>query len=177
MWQCGKYISTSKCLHLLQLLQFEMHSPMCATITPQPQTDTTTPYPRNSNRSGRTIPPRLLEVQRQANDRPTCMHQYQYPFWQDEVKAGLDRDVSPRHPVTWCHRMVICAKKAQPPRHQGNTSYPVALGKSMERLPQRAKQTFITPWGRYRYRTASTSDTRRYDEITPKKTKCVGRQH
>ena len=39
--------------------------------------------------------------------------------WQDEVKAGLDRDVrlnvlEPvpiREPVTWCHRMVICAKK------------------------------------------------------------------
>ena len=39
--------------------------------------------------------------------------------WQDEVKAGLDRDVElgvlepvpVGEPVTWCHRMVICAKK------------------------------------------------------------------
>ena len=39
--------------------------------------------------------------------------------WQEEVKAGLDRDVRLvvieqvpiGEPVTWCHRMVICAKK------------------------------------------------------------------
>lgn len=39
--------------------------------------------------------------------------------WQDEVKAGLDRDVRLGvlqrvpigTPVTWCHRMVICSKK------------------------------------------------------------------
>ena len=39
--------------------------------------------------------------------------------WQDEVKAGLDQDVRLGvlepvpigTPVTWCHRMVICAKK------------------------------------------------------------------
>ena len=40
--------------------------------------------------------------------------------WQDDVKAGLDRDVRlgvlepvpVGEPVTWCHRMVICAKKS-----------------------------------------------------------------
>ena len=39
--------------------------------------------------------------------------------WQEEVKAGLDQDVRLGvlepvpigTPVTWCHRMVICAKK------------------------------------------------------------------
>ena len=39
--------------------------------------------------------------------------------WQEEVKAGLDRDVRlgvieqvpVGDPVTWCHRMVICVKK------------------------------------------------------------------
>ena len=39
--------------------------------------------------------------------------------WQDDVKARLDRDVRlgviepvpVGEPVTWCHRMVICAKK------------------------------------------------------------------
>ena len=44
--------------------------------------------------------------------------------WQDEVKAGLDRDVRLGviepvpigEPVTWCHRMVICAKKNGKPR-------------------------------------------------------------
>ena len=44
--------------------------------------------------------------------------------WQDEVIAGLDRDVRLGvlepvpigEPVTWCHRMVICAKKNGSPR-------------------------------------------------------------
>ena len=44
--------------------------------------------------------------------------------WQDEVKAGLDRDVRlgviepvpVGDPVTWCHRMVVCAKKDGKPR-------------------------------------------------------------
>ena len=44
--------------------------------------------------------------------------------WQEDVKAGLDRDVRlgviepvpVGEPVTWCHRMVICAKKTGKPR-------------------------------------------------------------
>ena len=44
--------------------------------------------------------------------------------WQDEVKAGLDQDVRlgvlepvpVGEPVTWCHRMVVCAKKNGKPR-------------------------------------------------------------
>ena len=44
--------------------------------------------------------------------------------WQEEVKAGLDQDVAlgvlepvpVGEPVTWCHRMVICAKKNGKPR-------------------------------------------------------------
>ena len=44
--------------------------------------------------------------------------------WQDDVKAGLDRDVRLGviepvpigEPVTWCHRMVICTKKNGKPR-------------------------------------------------------------
>ena len=44
--------------------------------------------------------------------------------WQDDVKAGIDRDVEldvlepvpVGEPVTWCHRMVICAKKNGKPR-------------------------------------------------------------
>ena len=44
--------------------------------------------------------------------------------WQDTVKAGLDRDVrlwvlEPvpiGEPVTWCHRLVICAKQNSTPR-------------------------------------------------------------
>ena len=44
--------------------------------------------------------------------------------WQEQVKADIDRDVSlgvlepvpVGEPVTWCHRMVICAKKNGKPR-------------------------------------------------------------
>ncbi|CAB3996762.1 Hypothetical predicted protein [Paramuricea clavata] len=44
--------------------------------------------------------------------------------WQSEVKAGLDQDVAlgvlepvpVGEPVTWCHRMVVCAKKNGKPR-------------------------------------------------------------
>ena len=66
--------------------------------------------------------------------------------WQEEIKAGLDQDVrlgviepvEIGEPVTWCHRMVICAKNEwQTPKnsrptaaerpccHQGDTPYPI----------------------------------------------------
>ncbi len=49
---------------------------------------------------------------------PVPMH------WRDEVKQGLHRDVAlgviepvpVGEPVTWCHRMVVCAKKNDKPR-------------------------------------------------------------
>ena len=45
-------------------------------------------------------------------------------YWQDQVKSGLDQDqqlgvlepVPIGTPVTWCHRMVVCAKKSGKPR-------------------------------------------------------------
>ena len=52
--------------------------------------------------------------------KPTAYLPIPVPIhWQDDVKAGLDRDirlgviepVPVDEPVTWCHRMVICAKK------------------------------------------------------------------
>ena len=56
-------------------------------------------------------------------------HAYHTPIpvpihWQEEVKAGLDQDVRLGviepvpigTPVTWCHRMVVCAKKSGKPR-------------------------------------------------------------
>ena len=44
--------------------------------------------------------------------------------WQEEVNKGLDQDFSLRviepvpvgEPVTWCHRMVVFAKKNEKPR-------------------------------------------------------------
>ena len=59
-------------------------------------------------------------------EKPTAYHSpLPVPIhWQDDVKAGLDRDVrlcvlEPvpiGEPVTWYHRMVICAKKNEKPR-------------------------------------------------------------
>ena len=143
---------------------------------------------------------------------------------QAEVKAGLDRDVRlgviepvpVGEPVTWCHRMVVCAKKNGKPRrtvdfqplnvhstrethhtpspfHQARSVPPntkktvLDAWNGYHSVPihedDRHFTTFITPWGRYRYKTApqgyiASGDgyTRRYDEIVaeiPNKTKCV----
>ncbi len=64
---------------------------------------------------------------RQSKATPTVHHSpIPVPIhWQDEVKAGLDRDVRlgviepvpVGEPVTWCHHMVICAKKNGSLRH------------------------------------------------------------
>ena len=144
--------------------------------------------------------------------------------WQDEVKARLDQDVRLGvlepvpiwEPVTWCHRMVVCAKKNGKPRrtvdfqqlnkhatrethhtpspfHQarlvphGTKKTVLDAWNGYHSVPlhcdDRHLTTFITPWGRYRYKTApqgyiASGDgyTRRYDEIVadiPCKTKCV----
>ena len=144
--------------------------------------------------------------------------------WQDKVKAGLDQDVAlgviepvpVGEPVTWCHRMVICAKKNGQPRRTvdfqalnlhatretHHTQSPFHQARS---IPSNKKKTvfdcwngyhsvplhkddrhlttFITPWGRYRYKTApqgyiASGDgySRRLDEIVaeiPDKTKCI----
>ena len=64
-------------------------------------------------------PPLRLMID--PNATPTAHHSpIPVPLhWQDEVRAGLDRDVRLGvlepvpigEPVTWCHRMVTCAKK------------------------------------------------------------------
>ena len=69
-------------------------------------------------------PPMRLMIDPKA--KPTAYHSpIPVPIhWQDDVKAGLDRDVRlgvlepvpVGEPVTWCHRMVICAKKNGKPR-------------------------------------------------------------
>ena len=169
-------------------------------------------------------PPLRLMID--PNATPTAHHSpIPVPLhWQDEVRAGLDRDVRLGvlepvpigEPVTWCHRMVTCAKKngslrrtidlqplnthatrethhTQSPFHQArsvphdtkktvfdawNGYHSVALHPA-----DRHYTTFITPWGRYRYKTApqgyiASGDgyTRRFDEIValvPQKTKCI----
>lgn len=144
--------------------------------------------------------------------------------WQEEVKDALDQDVRLGvleevpigEAVTWCHRMVVCAKKNGKPRrtvdfqalnahavrethhtpspfHQAR-SVPKGMKKTVldawngyHSVPIREEDrhltTFITPWGRYRYKTTpqgyiASGDgyTRRYDSLVtdiPNKTKCI----
>nr|XP_054762087.1 latent-transforming growth factor beta-binding protein 3-like [Lytechinus pictus] len=137
-------------------------------------------------------------------------------YWRDAVRAGLYHDVQLGEPVTWCHRMVVCAKKNGKPRRNvdfqalnahatretHHTQSPFLQARSVPHgkkktvcgawngyhsVPicqeDRHLTTFITPWGRYHYKTApqgyiASGDgyTRRYDEIVsaiPYKTKCV----
>ena len=169
------------------------------------------------------VPMRLMV---DANAEPVAHHTpIPVPLhWQSDVKAGLDHDVSlgvlepvpVGEPVTWCHRMVICAKKngkprrtvdfqalnlhatrethhTQSPFHQAR-SVPGGTKKTVfdcwngyHSVPlhpdDRHLTTFITPWGRYRYKTApqgyiASGDgySRRFDEIVshiPNKTKCI----
>ena len=71
-----------------------------------------------------TGPP--LELAIKPDTKPVAVHTASpVPMhWKDEVKTGLDRDVSlgviepvpPDEPVTWCSRMVIAAKKDGSPR-------------------------------------------------------------
>ena len=169
-------------------------------------------------------PPMRLIID--PNATPTAHHSpIPVPLhWQDAVKAGLDRDmrlgvlepVPIGEPVTWCHHMVICAKKDGTPRRTidfqplnlhatretHHTQRPFHQARSIPNgkkktvfdawngyhsVPlhpdDRHYTTFLTPWGRYRYRTApqgyiASGDgyTRRYDELTasiPNKTKCI----
>ena len=75
------------------------------------------------------VPPLKLMVDNNA--KPVAFHKaIPVPLhWQSEIKAGLDRDVRlgvleqvpVGEPVTWCHRMVVCAKKDGTPRRTGNS--------------------------------------------------------
>ena len=170
-----------------------------------------------------SVPMRLMinpeaEPVAHHNPVPVPLH------WQEDVKAGLDHDVSlgvlepvpVGEPVTWCHRMVVCAKKNGKPRrtvdfqalnrHATRETHHTQSPFHQARLvPHNTKKTvfdcwngyhsiplhkddyhlttFITPWGRYRYKTApqgyiASGDgfSRRFDEIVshvPNKTKCV----
>ena len=68
----------------------------------------------------------LMQLMVDSNATPVAHHTpVLVPLhWQEEVKAGLDQDVSlgvtepvpVGDPVTWCHRMVVCAKKNGKPR-------------------------------------------------------------
>ena len=144
--------------------------------------------------------------------------------WNEQVKAGLDRDVrlgviervAVNDPVTWCSRMVITPKSDGSPRrvvdfqpvnahcprqtHHTRSRWHIASSvphntartvldawHGYHSVPvhpaDRHLTTFITPYGRYRYRTApqgflsaGDSYTQRSDEIIgdfPNHLKCV----
>ena len=169
-------------------------------------------------------PPLHLNVD--PNAEPVAFHTpIPVPLhWQEQVKAGLDQDVRlgvleevpVGEPVTWCHRMVVCAKKNGKPRRTvdfqplnrhatretHHTPSPFHQARSVPsnkkktildawngyhsvpiRKQDRHLTTFITPWGRYRYKTTpqgyiASGDgyTRRYDTLVsdiPNKTKCI----
>ena len=171
-----------------------------------------------------TGPPIHLMVDKNA--KPVAHHTpIPVPIhWQEEVKAGLDQDirlgviepVPIGEPVTWCHRMVICAKKNGKPRRTVDlqalnahaireTHHTQSPFHQARAVPSNKKKTvfdcwngyhsiplyegdrhlttFITPWGRMRYRVApqgyiASGDayTRRFDAIVsdfPNKSKCT----
>ena len=113
-------------------------------------------------------PPMRLMINPQAN--PTAYHSpIPVPlYWQDDVKVGLDRDVRLGvlepvpigEPVTWCHRMVICAKKNGTPRRTidfqslnihatretHHTQSPFQQARS---VPQGKKKTVFDAWNGY----------------------------
>ena len=69
-------------------------------------------------------PPMSLMIS--ENAKPTAYHTpLPIPIhWQDEVKRSIERDINlgviepvpVGEPVTWCHRMVLCANKNGKPR-------------------------------------------------------------
>lgn len=144
--------------------------------------------------------------------------------WMDSVKQGLDQDVRlgviepvpVGDPVTWCSRMVVCAKKNGKPRRtidfqslnqhaKRETHHTVSPYLQARSVPANKLKsvfdcwngyhsiplhkddyhytTFITPWGRYRYKVApqgyiASGDgyCRRFDEVVgniSNYTKCV----
>ena len=88
--------------------------------------------------------------------------------WQDEVKAGLDADVClgvlEKVPVgdrvTWCHRMVICAKKNGKPRrtvdfqalnvHAAHETHHIPSPFHQARgIPENKRKTVFDAWNGY----------------------------
>ena len=88
--------------------------------------------------------------------------------WQDEVKAGLDQDVRlgvleevpVGKPVTWCHRMVICAKKNGKPRRTVDfqalnkhafreTHHTQSPFHQARRIPNGKRKTVFDAWNGY----------------------------
>ena len=123
--------------------------------------------------------------------------------WQQEVKAGLDQDVHLGvlepvpigEPVTWCHRMVICAKKNGKPRRtvdfqplnaqaKRETHHTRSLFHQARSVPHGKKKTVLDAWNGYhsvpfvqRYPTSQPSSHHVADTATkpPPRLHCIWR--
>ena len=114
------------------------------------------------------VPPMHMTI---SQDATPVAHHKAIPVplhWRDEVKAGLDRDVRLGvlepvpigEPVTWCHRMVVCAKKDGTARRTvdfqalnkfatretHHTQSPFHQARS---VPQNKKKTVLDAWNGY----------------------------
>ena len=95
--------------------------------------------------------------------------------WQEEIKAGLDQDVrlgviepvEIGEPVTWCHRMVICAKKNGKPRRTVDlqplnahavreTHHTQSPFHQARQVPKHTKKTVFDCWNGYHSPTPSS---------------------
>jgi len=106
--------------------------------------------------------------------------------WQDEVKAGLDQDVRlgvleevpVGTPVTWCHRMVICAKKNGKPRRTVDfqalnkhafreTHHTQSPFHQARRVPNGKRKTVFDAWNGYHSVRLHEDDRHKTTFITP----------
>eukprot|EP00111_Clytia_hemisphaerica_P021586 TCONS_00063478-protein len=115
-----------------------------------------------------TGPPLSLQIDESAE--PTA-HHTPIPVsfhWQEKVKADLDRDVQLGvlekvpigEPVTWCHRMVVCAKKNGEPRRTVDfqalnacatreTHHTQSPFHQVRSVPHNVKKTVTDAWNGY----------------------------
>ncbi len=131
-------------------------------------------------------PPLSLKIDPNAAPKP-CHTPITIPVhWQEEVKAGLDRDVRLGvlekvplgTPVTWCHRMVICTKKNGSLRRTINfqplnqhatreTHHCPSPFHQARAIPRLTKKTIFDAWNGY-HSVALAEEDRHYTTfITP----------
>ena len=131
-------------------------------------------------------PPLSLSIDPTAVPKP-CHTPISIPInWQDEVKAGLDRDVRLGvleqvplgTPDTWCHRMVICTKKNGSLRRTINfqqlnqhatreTHHCQSPFHQARAVPGNTKKTIFDAWNGYHSVALKESDRHFTTFITP----------
>ena len=131
-------------------------------------------------------PPLSLSIDPTATPKP-CHTPIPVPVhWQDEVKAGLDRDVRLGvlekvplgTPVTWCHRMVICTKKNGSLRRTINfqplnrhatreTHHCQSPFHQARAVPRQTKKTVFDAWNGYHSVALAEEDRHFTTFITP----------